>query len=186
MTNNPKQAVWKAILDELDNIEFGGEFVGEYGGIPPNTAIEYIASSFLDGLVNYLNHATLEGYLLDRYKSIENESVRPVYADFLSLPTLEDKYKAMAEALGKQSNMNAGTYDDVVLFGETSNSIYMYYYDGDVSDCMIVRVLKETFPELTVESFSKIYREAHTERTSQTFYPIPKAAERRGYGWISF
>lgn len=85
------------------------------GGVPQNTLYQYVSSTYLNGLINYAS---------------------PSVAILLN-GTAEDVAK-----LESQPYHSNYSNHDVVVLGQTSDSVYYFRSNQDVSDCSIGRIDK--------------------------------------------
>lgn len=163
---------------------YPSEQIREFGGIPQNTIYEYVASSFLDGLVNYgSNHV---GYLVARY-GLRDEHDK-------QLAVTEDVYQAFANKSTVNPNFKA-VGDDWLIMYQTESSYFFLWYDQDCSDCIIERWGKESCSEVGVHTLDEFIAErllkyeAHPvscfdAATSQHVQLMVRAAHNPK-GWIS-
>jgi len=175
------------------------------GGIAFDTRYDYVASSFLDGLVNYgKNHVA---FLLARYglekpegERVDNDEDND--ANWIA-PTVEN-YQAFADAATAKHHFKAKGDDWLVLY-ETDNSYFLMWYDQDSSDCSVERYSRRSLAEpqygiKTLDEFVEariaMFREAHFRddprggyyprgQTPQERVDILVRAANNPRGWIS-
>lgn len=133
-------------------------------GVPQGTFYKYISSSFLDGLVNYVD--IFAAYV-----------IQPPYGAL-------SEYKADIEK--SLSNVNTTLSDfgliDVILLAETKSSFWVFWYDPDVSDCCIARCSKEWALHLQIDKdeFRRLFLLALLK--DDTYMRLPKLPQ----SWISW
>lgn len=153
-----KPTTWPEVAAQLHQIEYGKSVVAAYGGMPTDTEILYIANSFLDGLVNYLEGKRV--FLTNRYgisdDDIEemDERTRPFFADAKGQAA---RHSVAVDCMQRESNMNVSRFDDAWVYGYTENSYWFMWYDQDCSDCSVIRLNRATFPELTFNEFVDLH-----------------------------
>lgn len=139
---NPKQKSFYDLFEE--NVEYPQNIAET--GVPNNTLFEFVSNTYLNGIVNYTN--VFYAVMVDRYEKTSSERKQEIY-----------------EALQDMVHTNYSyADDDVVLLAETENCFWIFYYDGDVSDCEIGRVdkslvSKEEFKQLYLASLHETYFE---------------------------
>lgn len=90
-------------------------------GAPQDTLYEYVSNTFLDGLVNYVEvfaiYVLAPGYgVLSEYEEDIKEALNETHTKFHEFGLI-----------------------DTVLLAETGNSLWVFWYNADVSDCTIGR-----------------------------------------------
>lgn len=160
----------------------GSDIIKDYGGIPPDSSINYVSNTFLDGLVNYIeNH---RAFMINRYGIDEDDDIPNT-----DNVTQQDRYLKAAELIAEMPHSKLLTFDDVLLFGKTDNSLYYLWYDRDVSDCCIDRVSKKTFPDLTLDQYIQIILTHLTENFDHWKHDFnqvePIFVEFKPRGWVS-
>jgi len=140
----------------------------EYGPCD-GTWYEYVTSSYIDGIVPYLE--PVKAVLLSRYD-------KPVGPDD---PISDEDFEKWCTQLGGRKFINLG--DNTVYIGETTRYWWMLYLDCDVSDCRFGRLAKShTSREQLMAWF--------VEQTEREVYPwvpqreIPVDVLKRG--WLTF
>ena len=113
----------ETFMDKLDHYEYPNSKL-LVQGIQPNTWFEYISSTYLNGLINYVNPVHI--VLMERY-TMHNE----------------DKIKERISELEKACHTKLGIFDDDIIILATvkdvENEYYIFWFDGDVSDCCLGR-----------------------------------------------
>lgn len=102
-----------------DEVEFPENIAADV--MPYGTLWSYVSATFLNGFINYVD--ILAGFVIDRY-------------------TKRDGKAAQIEAAIKtEVHTNLRVFkDDVIVLGRIGKGKYMlFYFDYDVSDCMIGR-----------------------------------------------
>lgn len=139
-------------------------------GIPKDTLYEYVAHSFLNGIVNYTE--PIKGYLIERYNAFDRSKFQAVID------------RLLRDRIGHPKLDDFG--DDVVLLSETNNSYFTFYFDCDVSDCMVGRCQKRESlnRERVIELFDDWVEWMTIERDVNSAHEIPVEFFKRG--WMSF
>lgn len=169
------QSVWEQALSEnrpsklasipMDEYEYAGAQVEEFGGIPQDTSYAYISNTFLNGMVNYgRNHRP---FLIARYgiqKDPEDESIierirDEKYDPLECLAEVRRYYQEYADAQFAEIHpVMRG--DDWLLGYETLSSYIWMWYDMDCSDCCVARYSKESCADVGITSLDQFVLEA--------------------------
>lgn len=135
--------------------------------MPANTCYNYISSCFLDGIINYLN--TYDAlYLVHTYaksptdKEAILQSAREKYAD---------QYHPKFLKLHEECN--------VMVFGTTDLSYWLFWYDQDVSDCTVARGLRTSYQSLD-DFISQFLSWVDQNRLIKTDF-LPSNKSRKGW-----
>lgn len=183
---------WAAIEQRLSHYDYPGEEIAQHGGIPQDTAYQFVSSSFLNGLVNYAG--IKQAFLVNRYgvdrRGDDDYDGDTDWNEIDSSLPMVDQYQLRAAQLGSNPHLSKiGTIhsDDVFLFGETPSDYWVFYYDCDCSDCDVARLSKESFPDLTYEILVKSRLDRWIEiRKDENPIVVEIAPEKKGnFGWIS-
>lgn len=142
-------------------------------GVPQNMMFEYVSSTFLNGLINYIT--PFWACVLERYTTWKNVDTAQ-WKEYLQVPHL------------KLRDFD----DDIFVLGETENSFWFFWFDCDVSDCAVGRIdksvtTKENMKNLLIDwitSHEYIEREPNTESIVGNYYELP--VEAFECGWTSF
>jgi len=128
-------------------------------GVPQDTLYEYVSNTFLDGIINYVEVFALyvlgPGYgELSEYEESIGEALKATHTKFREFGLLE-----------------------TILLAKTKNSLWVFWYAPDVSDCFIGRcdiekVTKSRFEELFLGTIAK--------------GPGYKKLDRLPHGWIGW
>lgn len=117
-------------------------------GVPQDTLYAYVSNTFLDGIINYT-------------KVFATYVLAPGYGE------LSEYEESIEDALSEtHTKFHEFGLIDTVLLTETENSLWVFWYDADVSNCIIGRcdkgkATKSRFEELclsTVEKNSPRYK----------------------------
>lgn len=150
--------------------------VREYGDpveimMEPGTLISYIATTFLNGWINYVK--VVSAFLVTRYQG-------------------HDRNAAAAEAFNTTTSFHTdaatGLQDDVTILArpEHANEWWFFYSDRDVSDCQIGRFQTDDTPEQVLELFERHARTCsrhNADLGAETAPPI-KLLAGAFHGWI--
>ena len=107
-------------------------------GVPQGTLFDYVASTYLDGFVNYLEPFTCY-IILDYDEQVDD--------DYLTELTRE------ASSPRGYNTTLSNLEHDVIILGETANSFWFLWYDPDTSDCSIGRLNKR----MSRKDFEKLF-----------------------------
>jgi hypothetical protein len=138
------------ILMDMNKIEFLDLFKEheEYPeklaerGVPNNTYLTYVSTTFLNGYVNYID--IISAYLVNRYDIDEDWT--------------DDNIKHWTDKLGKDFHSDLSEiFDDVLILGETENCYWYLWSDCDVSDSCIGRFDKGNYTKDQVISLFEEY-----------------------------
>ena len=112
-------------------------------GVQNNTLYSYISNTFLDGLINYVD--VFWACVIERYEvwdmQIMKETITAVSSNH------HTKYSAYI--------------DDCLLLAETDHCYWFFWYDRDVSDCMIGRMDKSIAIKADLIALTKAFVESH-------------------------
>jgi hypothetical protein len=142
-------------------------------GVPQNMILEYVSHTFLNGLINYIT--PFWSCVLERYRIWKDIDV------------------SQWENCLQEPHLNLRDFDDdIFVLGETENSFWFFWFDCDVSDCMIGRiekslVTKEKMKRLLIEwikAHEYVERRPLTESIVGNYYELPVEAFK--HGWVSF
>lgn len=137
-------------------LEYPDETLLAERGVVQNTLYEYVSSDYLQGFVNYVK--IYSAIMVERYEEFNDQMLQRTYDEL---------------SKSRHSNYYDICEDDVALFGETKNSLWFFYLDRDVSDCMIGRIEKG---KVTKEEFKQLFID--TLEGKHFELPSPK-------GWIT-
>lgn len=155
-----------------------------FGGVPIGTRYQYVSSTFLNGLVNYVDN------IKAAFVSFEYCTD---YTDKNGWHSHEEKY---GEIIRHLDIMTDNRYNQwyhtrlgdiggcVLLIGELEDSWVIFEYDMDVSDCSIGRVSKEKYTYddvLEYALYNLKYRHDYEECVIGRYAELPTPK-----GWISF
>jgi len=126
-------------------------------GLEHGVFYQYVASSYLNGIVNYTT--PIAGILLERYGVLDREKVRAV-TERLDHPSLE--------MLG----------DDVILLCSAGGDYYVFWFDRDVSDCCVGRFKSDDAPEKLAADLGA-WVESLCDRSKRGV----ERSDDEGYGW---
>lgn len=143
-------------------------------GVPQSMLYEYVSSTFLNGLINYVN--PFWGCVLERYEVWKNFNIEEIVNKAISQPHLK-----LSEFI-----------DDVLVLAETENSYWFFWFDNDVSDCQVGRVEKSSTTKDSmkksliewIESHEYVERQPNTESIVGNYYEFPTKCF--DHGWASF
>lgn len=143
-------------MEQKDNIF---DYFGDEVEFPENIAVDimpygtlwsYVSATFLNGFINYVD--ILAGFVIDRY-------------------TKRDGKAAQIEAAIKtEVHTNLRVFkDDVIVLGRIGKGKYMFFYfDYDVSDCMIGRFITDDNETTIVQSIVNWLERCKAERVGLT------------------
>lgn len=156
----------KEFFDLFDDSEEYPENVAERG-VPQNTVYHYISTTFLNGLINYVDNKM--AIMIERYTEFDDNDISEYTAH------LKDNIHS-----NYSGSVFRNVIDDVVIFGETEDSYWYFYSDGDCSDSDIGRVEKDRVGSL--EEFKKLYIESLKSNGyySGKYIELPKPS-----GWVT-
>ncbi len=126
--------------------------------LPQDTFYEYISSTFLNGLINYVK--IFATYLIlnkDQGEKVSEEAI---------------------EELRKSPHTHLGNFDVMVtVLAETEDSFWVFCYDPDVSDCGIGRCSKA---KMSCDDFEALFL--------TSIYPSEQEIKLswKPTGWVSF
>ena len=150
---NDRNDLWElfAVEEYPDNVA--------KNALPQDTFYEYISSTFLNGLINYVKiFATY--LILDRDRS-----------EKVSEEVIEQSSKRVHTHLGSFGIM-------VTVLAETENSFWIFCYDPDVSDCGVGRCSKA---EMSRDDFELLFLNS-IHPSEQEVKKLPWKPK----GWVSF
>lgn len=129
--------------DFWDLFEFDEDYPKEVAerGVPENTLYCYISSTFLGGFINYVE--PIKAVMIKRYRESDYDHAKE------------------AENISSAVNTNiALLQDDVLVAAQTENDYWFFWFDNDVSDCVIGRFSKSKCSESEyIEKFDKVAKE---------------------------
>lgn len=143
------------LWDLFEVHEYPDDGVAE-SAMPQGVFYEFISSTFLKGIINYVK----------------------IFAVYLVLKE-DDKVSdgALLEFLGDLHPKLGFFGTGVVVLAETENSHWVFWYDPDVSDCGVGRCEKDR----DKEQFEKLFLD-EIQRKEATVHKLP----RLPWGWVSF
>jgi len=184
--------------------EYPGDMVAERG-VPQNTFYIYIATTFLNGLINYVKIDKM--FLIERYSimhPIKNQLILEKLGENSGHFNADERLKVdeqfVKEKLDNQyqelfakipdDDMILDTLDDLIIFAHTENSLWIFWSDRDCSDSCIGRVDKNkcdmsTFVSLFLKHIQNDFLPDTRRPSSESItgkyleLPIPKN------GWIT-
>jgi hypothetical protein len=146
----------KAVLWGLFGVEEYPEEVAE-NAMPQDTFYNYIAHTFLNGIINYVYPFATYLILREADKDVGQEEIDKV---FQRVHTHLGRFRA-----------------EVVVLAKTDNSFWIFWYDPDVSDCGVGRCSNEA---ITINEFEKLV----LDRVEELDGRVIRLPELKG--WISF
>jgi hypothetical protein len=161
------------------------------GGISQDTRYDYVASSFLNGLINYgKNH---KWFLLARYGLEKPEAERVDDDDDNDanwIAPTEANYQAFADRVtADRMQCFKPIGDDWLVLYETEASYFFMWYDQDSSDCSVERFCRRSLADpvygiTTFEQFVEAriswFKEAHFGESERCgYYPQGQTPQER-------
>jgi len=196
----------KKIWDYFDNhIDYPNNIVDN--PIPYGTLWSYVSSTFLNGLINYVN--PIGCYVVNRYtEETADISDRKVCicnkGKFVNWYNFEGTKLELINALisGEKEiyHTNLSCFeDDIVIIAKIENELdeenkyIFFWFDYDVSDCSIGKFITDDSQELILNSVENWLKETYVDNKTchETFHD----EESSGYhklplsfikGWVSF
>jgi hypothetical protein len=140
-------------------------------GVPQNTIYSYISTTFLNGFINYVEIKHV--MMIERYTEFNDEKIKKYIEHLKSEYNTDYSGSYNTEETGK-------VVDDIILIGETEESIWLFWSDRDCSDSCIGRVAKseEITTLLVKESLIRFIGDYDDCSGKYAELPIPR-------GWIT-
>lgn len=155
-----------------------------FGGVPIGARYQYVSSTYLNGLVNYVDEIKVAFVSLEYCTE---------YTDSKGWHGHEEKYEEIIRRLDIMTdprynhwqNTNLGDIGGcVLLIGELEDSWVVFEYDADVSDCSVWRVSKEkyTYDEVLEHVLYNLkYRHDYEGCVIGEYIELPTPR-----GWVNF
>lgn len=140
--------------------------------LPLGTLYSYVSSTFLNGFINYVS--VIDAFVLHRYTELGKDMTEHLEGKTYQEPAGSNKWTKFPTAITKgevidlmsQPRRLSGTDlnifdDDVILLARTktdTNVFYFFWFDCDVSDCMIGRFRTEDSQEIVIDKFRNFVR----------------------------
>ena len=124
------QTFWK--IFNTNNIQYPKEHEIANNILPHNTTYEYISSTFINGICNYLRPFYVIG--IERY---EDWTITPI--------------QSAINRLKEKTNTDYSMFPDDVLILATAGDYYWFIWaDRDVSDCFIGKIERKGLNEINL------------------------------------
>lgn len=139
----------KIIFDYFDdNIEYPKTIASDI--LPYGTLWEYVSFTLLNAFINHVD--IIAGFVVDRYTKRDG------------------KAELIESSIKKEKHANLRIFnDDVIVLGRIYSNKYMFFYfDYDVSDCMIGRFETDDDTEVIVQSIVNWLEECKVRNTGYT------------------
>lgn len=165
LLNNSEPTFRDYFHEEIDYPDVLGSTV-----LPIGTEWNYVASSFLDGIVNYAK--PIKAFLLNRYYEWEELIEDQKYDnEFLTKEQIFNKLTSNPSFHTKIYSLR----DDVIILSKIkdSDNMYIYFwYDIDCSDCSVGRFISNQGDDKVIELFSKWVSEMRDNQGGSVEVPL--------------
>lgn len=141
--------------------------------LPMNTMYSYVASTFLNGFINYIT--ILQSFVISRYNkwddvdgwSDDSETQNQIFERLLKNPPIHPTLSDFG--------------DDVLILGvsESGNTYMFFWYDMDCSDSCIGRFTSDLPTYKVIELFAEYVKELDCNRDGEKEIPLSYFS-----GWI--
>ncbi|QWU13375.1 hypothetical protein SAMN04487895_10338 [Paenibacillus sophorae] len=125
-------------------------------GVPINTCFDCVGYDYLDVTLKYTK--VFYAAMIEHYDKRTAEQKEAIYNDIINKEYRYQQYYDIVE-------------DHVVFLSESKNSYWIFYYDPDVSDCLIGRVEKS---RISKEEFkSKYIKHLESKKHKESYCELP-------------